>query len=390
MSTQGDADTFVPNRVLVERRSRRGWGRGRLAAEFERAALGMGLGVPSREALAKAIYRHETGRSAVIDDMYRQLYCTVYDASPHDLFGDVTMAGGPSSVDRFALTSHKFVPVFVGADGSEALSRCLDGRPAQWEWTEGWSAPVEHPHGTCTVYGLPWGAIVFHIKEPVSGSSIAHVAAWRQLTHEREQTWVDSWLAEHSCVAESTSEYVLSAFWVREPTWTGASLDTAMRLLCTPRVLLSRTEPAASTSHAELIEQTLLREGYDDPRIVSFGVQGISVGYASWSGVAYHPLAESRALEASRFVTYQVVVQGLWTYCNRVRSQVEGGQDPVVQEGYGWRWLRGMKSKLEGARPQETGQHAAMREAILHTSELSRHMATTLEVVRDCATTEKG
>jgi hypothetical protein len=49
-----------------------------------------------------------------------------------------------------------------------------------------------------------------------------------------------------------------------------------------------------------------------------------------------------------------------------------------------------MRSKLEAARPQETGQHAAMREAILRTSELSRNLTETLDVVRDCATLGRG
>jgi hypothetical protein len=119
---------------------------------------------------------------------------------------------------------------------------------------------VEHPHGICTVYGLPWGAVVFHVEEPVSGSSIAHVAAWREASHEREQGMGGFWLAKRSCVAGNTSEYVLSAFWVREPSWTGASLDTAMRLLCTPKVLLGRAECVDNTAHAELLEHTLLRE----------------------------------------------------------------------------------------------------------------------------------
>jgi hypothetical protein len=81
MSAPGDPGAHVANRVLIERRSARGWGRSRLAAQFERVALSMGFPVPSREAIEKAIYRHETGRSAVTDDMYRQLYCTVYDAN---------------------------------------------------------------------------------------------------------------------------------------------------------------------------------------------------------------------------------------------------------------------------------------------------------------------
>ena len=56
------------------------------------------------------------------------------------------------------------------------------------------------------------------------------------------------------------------------------------------------------------------------------------------------------------------------------RREVELGADPDVPREFGWRFLRGVRSRLVNERPQETSQHRAMREAIIDTSGLRRHL----------------
>jgi len=43
-----------------------------------------------------------------------------------------------------------------------------------------------------------------------------------------------------------------------------------------------------------------------------------------------------------------------------------------------------MRSRLTTERPQETSQHRSMRNAIVQTSGLDRHLAQAVEILRDC------
>jgi hypothetical protein len=174
-------------------------------------------------------------------------------------------------------------------------------------------------------------------------------------------------------------------YWVEAPIWAGAELDSALRLLCTPRVLIDEQAAEGEVAQPDLTERALIRDGFDDPRIVAFGLRGAAAGFASWSGVSYAPLVTRRALTASQLVRFEIVVQSLWCYCHHVRSQVETGADPVIPDEFGWRWLRAVRARLSGARPTESAQHASMRSAILETSELLRHLNGTMEVLRDSA-----
>src|SRR5262249_46402865 len=147
-------------------------------------------------------------------------------------------------------------------------------------------------------------------------------------------------------------------------------LDTALRLMCIPRILVQRADPIDESclAPAALVERSLMQDGFDHPELVDFGIKGLSLGYASWSGVVYHPIAHDRALREDELVTCKLSVQAAWAYCDYLRQQVERGHDPAVPADFGWRFLRGIRSRLTTERPQETSQHRSMREAIVHTS----------------------
>jgi hypothetical protein len=112
-------------------------------------------------------------------------------------------------------------------------------------------------------------------------------------------------------------------------------------------------------------------------------MRGTSLGYASWSGVVYHPIARDRALREDELITCELSVQAVWAYCDHLRQHVEQGNDPIVPPQYGWRFLRATRSRLTTERPQETSQHRSMRDAIMHTSGLNRHLTQALETLRD-------
>ena len=67
-------------------------------------------------------------------------------------------------------------------------------------------------------------------------------------------------------------EYVLSMYVLQEPAWTGAKLDTALRLMCLPSVLVDRRAAARPVPVGDEVEHRLLTEGFDRAAVIPFGV----------------------------------------------------------------------------------------------------------------------
>jgi hypothetical protein len=126
-----------------------------------------------------------------------------------------------------------------------------------------------------------------------------------------------------------------------------------------------------------------LLDGFEHAEMMPYGFKGISLGYASWSGVVYYPAAPRRALAESEIVNVELAVQSIWAYCEFINSQVEEGVDPQVPHEYGWRFLRGVRSRLTNARPQETEYHKCMRTAILETSGILDRLSEAIEILRE-------
>jgi hypothetical protein len=82
-------------------------------------------------------------------------------------------------------------------------------------------------------------------------------------------------------------------------------------------------------------------------------------------------------------VACELLVQAIWCYTHEILRQVEAGQDPVVPVEYGWRFLRGVRSRLTAPRALETGQHNSMRDAVLLTSGLSRQLEAAMDALRE-------
>ncbi|MDI5936968.1 MULTISPECIES: hypothetical protein [unclassified Micromonospora] len=380
---------FKPNLVLVNRRKAAGWeSRRRAARELHRVGLQRGIReTPTVEAIEKAMYRHETGRVAVTDPIYRQLYCLAYDAKPHDLFGE--LATGAEDRPHFSVRSHKFVPAFVGAEGAALLRESAGCTPAAEQWYPCHSTPVAHPEGGCTLYVWPCGSVVFHLVEAVEFSTIAALAFWRKVSYGDNIRWATEFVSRFVPDVDESTMYVFGTHWLAEPAWPTDLTETALRIMATPSVLLHRDRVMDDEhlAHAELIEQSLLSDAYDHGGIESFGVRGISSGYASWSGVVYHPVAVDRSLTESELVACGLAIQSMWVYTDAITRQIEQGKDPEVSPGYGWRYLRGVRSRLTTSRPRETGQHQAMRRAVLQTSDLMPALEQAIETLRD---TDRG
>ncbi|MFF2412410.1 hypothetical protein [Streptomyces sp. NPDC058092] len=84
--------------------------------------------------------------------------------------------------------------------------------------------------------------------------------------------------------------------------WAGSAYDTALRLLSTPSVLVDRGATGGPAPLDGSVEESLLATSFDHPDIVSFGVRGVSTGYAGWSGAAHASLSRERSLTVDELV----------------------------------------------------------------------------------------
>ncbi|MFD4833654.1 helix-turn-helix domain-containing protein [Streptomyces uncialis] len=291
-----------------------------------------------------------------------------------------------SVAGRIEVDSHKFLPVFIGVERSRRL-RAHMTPSVDDQWLESSSARVHHPEARdCVLHVFACGVAVFHLVQPHEPAALTDLAVWRYRSYASDLPWARDKLLdlldeEHTRVPNP--EYVLSLYWVASGPWAGDAHDTALRLLSTPSVLVDRGAPDGPAPLDGTVEESLLATGFDHPDIVSFGVRGVSTGYAGWSGVAYASHSCERSLSIDELVACELTVQALWCFTRQIQQMIEDGQDPSMPEQYGWRFLRAAYSRLTTARAQETAQHVLMREAIMKTSGLAERLRAAQDALRE-------
>ncbi|MEU9136219.1 hypothetical protein AB0D33_09670 [Streptomyces sp. NPDC048404] len=350
--------------------------------------MSKGWSSPGLAALEKALYRIETGRVVRPDDFYTRLLCEAFGKSTRELFGDLDARALDREASVCGLRSHKFIPIFVGPDVAAKLVDSQGMNGASDQWVDCHRAEFPLSDAQCTLYSWPFGVVMYHLVEDRPIEQVAELAVWRRSSYEENMSWAQNELRRLTGVESLSASYVLSLYWLDNSVWSGIQLETALRMMCMPRVLLERDDVRSDTrdsfGHATLIEQALLREGFNHPEMVDFGIKGISHGFASWSGVVYHPVAPERGLSEQDLVACELTVQAIWAYCDYIRGQLEKGLDPEIPPEFGWRFLRGIRSRVTTERPRETSQHRAMREAVVETSGLARHLSQAVETLREC------
>ena len=322
------------------------------------------------------IRRVEAREAAEAERVERALHTVVLPQKSENAAGE--LAG-------FSARSHKFIAAFLGVEAAQlVISSCEAKTSDDSHWIPCRSAPFAHSSGRCELHIWPFGVAIFHLVEDIAMPNIASLALWRMRSYAENLAWATTNLRRLTGVEEVSASYVLSAYWVTEPEWARGNLDNALRTLCTPRILLQRESRLLESDReaAEQAERRVLASGHDGSGIQPFGLSGVSIGYASWSGVVYHPLSPEQSLAEGDLVTCELATQAVWAYCEYINRQIESGVDPVLSDAHGWRFLRGARSRLVNPRPQETGQHRSMRDAIVRTSGLLGHLDQAIDVAR--------
>jgi hypothetical protein len=304
--------------------------------------------------------------------------------SGHDGVAPAPASIPPSGV--VAVTSHKFIPLYIGADTAAGIAAGEPWSDGTCDWLPTRVAEFPSELGLCTVTVFGFGVLVAHIVEQRRFGSLAELAVWRDRSYPPSREHVFRLLHDRWPQITATPEYVLSTYWVTDPPWSDEALDTALRILCAPASLLERRDGLTDDEMlgtAKVAEQVRFRDGFAHPEIEQFGMTGVSVGYASWSGVSYLPLSPTHAVTCEELASFETVVQALWCYTNMIATVIEDGQDPVLPDPYRWRFLRGCHSRLTTARPCETGQLRVMKDAILGTSRLPAQLLDAHSSLRD-------
>jgi len=223
---------------------------------------------------------------------------------------------------------------------------------------------------------------MFHVIETVQLPSLAHLALWHKAAYDEQMEWATEQAATLLDAPEARAQYAMPINWLTRSIWDAAQTETALRILTMPRVLLTRGDEAADEfSHAQIAVRTLMADGFDSAHVADFGVRGISLGVASWAGVAYHPTAPARALSEREVISFELILQALWSYCDWIRCEVEAGRDPDVRPVHGWRLLRALRSIVTTPRPEENSQIFPLRAALLETSSILAHLTQAADVL---------
>ncbi|MEU4438605.1 helix-turn-helix domain-containing protein [Micromonospora chalcea] len=304
--------------------------------------------------------------------------------------GDELPAPVASAAGDYSIQSHKFIPAHVGAAAAKNLAELPQAKLRPHEWLHVSAVTVPHPDGHCTAHIFACGVVVLHLQQELTPTRLAELAAWRYASYEDDLPWaarqLERLLSDQPDSQAAIPEYVMSMYLLHELGCRREDLDNAVRLLSLPSVLVNRHATPRAQPVPEHVERTLLAEGFDQPAAERFGIPGVSVGFATWPGLAYHPISPERALTPGELVSLEIDVQMLWAYCRHIQRAVEEGRDPVMPQRFGWRFLRAAHSRLTTARVQETAQHCMMRQAAVTTSGLPERLVQAQAALREAET----
>ncbi|MFI5541549.1 hypothetical protein ACIA5H_34720 [Nocardia sp. NPDC051900] len=303
--------------------------------------------------------------------------------------GDVLIAVAalaPTTGARIGVRSHKFIAAHISHETVEQLTSKLGMKQVTGYLgkTPCWTASLADVGDECTLTVWPWGTVIIHLVDDLDVPDVTTLALWRYRSYPENLAWAGDYLG--GLIGGTVqAAYVLSLYWVHTVPWVGATLGTGLRLICAPRVLVDRdlTDLAAAQVTGERAEQELLAAGYQPTEMKAFGAPGVSSAWASWSGVVYHAHDPLRALQEGDLVAFEIGLQAIWAYTAYINEQIESDGDLRICPGYGYGFLRAARSLLLTPRPQETGQHQQMREAIVSSSGLPGQLSLSMETLKE-------
>jgi hypothetical protein len=293
----------------------------------------------------------------------------------------------------FSVDSHKFIPVYLG---EEAKRLSAGGTEVENQW----SAYSELKYDGARFCIFPFGVGVWHIIENVRFGSVTDLAIWRRRTYKAiikseeheiisytQELLTDSPHTHNGLLHEKLGVpgYVLSLFVLLEPLWhRDDELRNALRLLSCPNTLQAEDKADIARDNVIELEDRFLREGFQSTDMREFGLPGVNIGYASWSGVSYYKIHEGRSKLVPSIVEFELAVQALWWYCHcmkELRMSRTGKLPKILEEAA--EVIPIQFSRLKTIGPTESMQQRTMVEAVLATSRLQALVEDTMARLED-------
>lgn len=375
-----------PNNVLVECRTTLRLSHEKLAYLVREKARERNSQIGNLDSVTRHIKRIEAGQVKDPSALYKNLLCSVLKKTEASLFGTVSSPikyGDPcnseadTQANTFRLVNHKLIPTFIGPGMTEWAINNLSLHETSSHSVQCYHCSLNHPRSevSADLWIWPFGVALFHLAEEVEFTCLASFAIWHRRVYDEQMDWASETI-KAVLKSDASPQYAMPINWITRSTWTHREVGAALRILSAPRILLRRAAHTESSdlAHAELVERSLLQNGFLQLNASEFGIEGISAGVASWSGIVYFPISPHRALSESEVMTYGRTVQAAWSYCDWIRSQVEIGEEPDVPSQYGRRLLRALRSLITNPRPEESSQVYPLRVAVLETSGITEHL----------------
>lgn len=215
----------------------------------------------------------------------------------------------------FSVDSHKFVPVYLGEE-----TKRLAGGGAEVENQWGGYSELKYDGARFCIF--PFGVGVWHLVEKVHFGSVTDLAIWRRRTYKAiikseehpiisytQDLLADSPRTHKGLLHEKLGRpsYVLSLFVLLEPLWhKDDELRNALRLLACPNTLQAEGRADIARDNAIELEERFLQEGFQSTDIREYGLPGVNVGYASWSGLSYYRLQRGRSKLVPSIVEFEL------------------------------------------------------------------------------------
>jgi DNA-binding winged helix-turn-helix (wHTH) protein len=286
--------------------------------------------------------------------------------------------------DEYLVSSHLFVPIYLGAGVFEENKGDLKESP--------WVRYRESPLGEGRLCILHNGIAVWHLTKTMRFQSMSVVARWRRqiydeildeksgLTKHIEKLIHDVGSRSGSILPNKIGKpgYVLSAMLLESPRWSNIHrIKNAVRLLSSLTPLDSKLKRKKEEERA--LERRILEDGFVDPEMREFGVRGRDIGFASWDGVSYFSLDSTSSGIMHDLIEFEIAVQATWWFAKCLSDEMMTyGKSLKARLGDEIEALQEMFARVESIGPRETPSQRTMIEAILHTSRVERLVRETI------------
>lgn len=293
---------------------------------------------------------------------------TTDDQVPH-----MTRVQGSNATHQ--LTTHLYVPVFLGEDPYQKLNL----PKIRNDWINYKVRQTE----TARLCLSPGGFGVWHLTQKHTVRDVAQIASWRKQTY-------DEILKRKHSITSRTNEILKSigarrserreigkfgyVFSVVELEGTSLSRKETSRNLLKALASLSLLESGQTeTTEIERRELSLLSGELELRGLEEFGQAGIDLGFAGWDGVSYFYSGYDASSISEKLVEFEVGVQSLWWACKCV-FEMRVANDPNLTGT-----LRGLTtairrnySQIRTILARESPSQRSMVEAVLNTSRIKQ------------------